>query len=114
MHYCGMLAMHIEDGFIRWNGWLILASFVVAFLVCMIAVSFCALRWDRSSYCLLNRVNSTRPGNKNDASNAVRLFRGLWCCLGELISNTPNISFTPDHRQMHCRLVLAILKIILI
>lgn len=41
MHYTGMLAMQVEEGFIRWNFWLIAASYVVAFVVCMVAVSFC-------------------------------------------------------------------------
>ena len=40
MHYSGMAAFHLEGGFAVWNHWLMAASAVIAWIVCLVGLLF--------------------------------------------------------------------------
>lgn len=40
MHYSGMAAFHVAEGFAIWNFWLLILSCVIAFVVCLVGILF--------------------------------------------------------------------------
>merc|ERR1712225_158694 len=40
MHYSGMSAFHVAEGYTRWNIWLVGLSYVIASVVCLVGVLF--------------------------------------------------------------------------